>query len=253
MGLGFCVNIINYNLAGIIIEKTKHNLKYERIPKRIFFITTKLYDLTFKKMKKNIFLTAIFTLLVLSFALGQTGNEKSEHSSKVKQEKIQTNSQPVNTGTISTGLILQEEEGERMVRRWGLPMTIKIDPINGGSKQLLVGTEDLPPGRSIPVHKHSHCDEVLIVLKGNGIVQLGEQRREVSAGAIVFIPENEWVGLENIGQDTARVVFIFSALGFDKYLRATSVPEGQEVIPFTPQQLADIRKKYKDVITFKDK
>jgi hypothetical protein len=55
----------------------------------------------------------------------------------------------------STGLVLQADEGERMTRRWGLPMTIKIDPVNGGSRQLLVGTEDLPPGQSIPVHKHS--------------------------------------------------------------------------------------------------
>ena len=152
----------------------------------------------------------------------------------------------------STGLVLQAEEGERMTRRWGLPMTIKIDPVNGGSKRLLVGTEDLPPGQSIPIHKHSHCDEVVIVLKGSGTAILGDKRRDVGPGSILYIPEEEWVGLENTGQETIRVVFIFSELGFDDYLRATSVPEGNEVIPFTSQELARIREKFKGVITFKD-
>jgi uncharacterized RmlC-like cupin family protein len=88
----------------------------------------------------------------------------------------------------SRGLILAADEGERMMRLWGLPMTIKIDPVNGGSRHLLVGTEDLPPGKSIPVHKHSHCDEVVIVLQGKSTAVVGEQRREVGAGAMLFIP-----------------------------------------------------------------
>lgn len=194
----------------------------------------------------------ILTMAISSLAFAQTESKKTEHDSKSKQKEIQTMHKPVATNAKSTGLILQADEGERMTRRWGLPMTIKIDPVNGGSKRLLVGTEDLSPGKSIPVHKHSHCDEVVIVLQGSGTAILGEQRRDVSTGAIIFIPEEEWVGMENTGRDTLRVVFIFSELGFDKYLRATSVPEGQEVIPFTPRELADIRKKFNGVITFKE-
>jgi hypothetical protein len=36
------------------------------------------------------------------------------------------------------------------------------------------------------------------------------------------------------------------------YLRATSVPEGQEVKPFSPSELAEVRRKFSGVITFKD-
>lgn len=201
---------------------------------------------------KRIFVITILTIAVSPFAFAQTENKKSEQDKKSKHEKMQTESKSAETSSKSTGLILQADEGERMMRRWGLPMTIKIDPVNGGSKRLLVGTEDIPPGKSIPVHKHSHCDEVVIVLQGKGTAILGEKRREVSAGAIIFIPEEEWVGLENTGRETIRIVFIFSELGFDKYLRATSVPEGQEVIPFTPKELAEVRQKFKGVITFKD-
>jgi quercetin dioxygenase-like cupin family protein len=201
---------------------------------------------------KRIFVTGILNMLALLPAFAQTGANNTAPKSNSKHEKMPSESKSAEENLKSTGLILQASEGERMMRRWGLPMTIKIDPVNGGSKRLLVGTEDLPPGKSIPVHKHSHCDEVVIVLQGQGTAILGEKRREVSAGAIIFVPEEEWVGLENTGQETIRVVFIFSELGFDKYLRATSVPEGQQVIPFTAKELAEVRRRFKGVITFKD-
>ena len=189
---------------------------------------------------KHIILIGVFIISLCALSLAQ--------APKTAHDKMTTVGKP----DSSTGLVLLSDEGERMVRRWGLKMTIKIDPVNGGSKRLLVGTEDIPPGKSIPVHKHSHCDEVLIVLQGKGTAILGEKRREVSAGAIVFIPEDEWVGLENTGNEMIRIVFIFSELGFDQYLHATSVPEGQKVVPFTAKELAEIREKFKGVITFKE-
>lgn len=189
---------------------------------------------------KQIILIGVFIISLCALSLAQ--------ASKTAHDKMTTARKP----DPGTGLILLSDEGERMVRRWGLKMTIKIDPVNGRSKRLLVGTEDIPPGKSIPVHKHSHCDEVLIVLQGKGTAILGEKRREVSAGAIIFIPEDEWVGLENTGSETIRIVFIFSELGFDQYLRATSVPEGREVVPLTPKELAEVREKFKGVITFKE-
>lgn len=62
-------------------------------------------------------------------------------------------------------------------------------------------------------------------MQGTGVAPLGAQHREVTPGALLFIPQGEWVGLENTGQETIRVVFICSERGFDTYLRATSVSE----------------------------
>lgn len=46
------------------------------------------------------------------------------------------------------GLILAVDQGERRVRRaaGGAPFTIKVDPLNGGSPDLVMGYEVLPPG-----------------------------------------------------------------------------------------------------------
>ena len=155
--------------------------------------------------------------------------------------------------TTSTGLILAAGEGERLIRRqYGFPLIIKVDPANGGSKHMVVGTEEIPAGKSIPVHKHSHADEFIVLQEGTATVTLGARRQTATAGAMVFIPENEWVGLDNVGPGTMKILFVFSALGFEEYLRATSVPEGREVKPFTPDELKEIRQKYQAHIAFKD-
>ena len=156
-------------------------------------------------------------------------------------------------GTTSTGLILAAGEGERLIRRqYGFPLIIKVDPANGGSKHMVVGTEEIPAGKSIPVHKHSHADEFIVLQEGTATVTLGARRQTANAGAMIFIPENEWVGLDNVGPGTMKILFVFSALGFEEYLRATSVPEGREVKPFTPDELKEIRQKYQAHIAFKD-
>jgi hypothetical protein len=45
-------------------------------------------------------------------------------------------------------------------------MTIKVDPQHGGTPHLVVGTEDLPPGKAISVHQHPHADKVVLLLQG---------------------------------------------------------------------------------------
>ena len=201
---------------------------------------------------KQVLAIAILAVAVSPLVSSETDTKKPEDNNSAREAKTPAEPTRAKAGAKSTGLVLQADEGERMVRRWGLPMTIKVDPANGGSKHLVVGTEDVPPGKTIPVHKHSHCDELVILLQGKGTAALGDKRREVSAGAMIFIPQDEWVGLENTGQETIRVVFVFSELGFDKYLRATSVPEGQEVEPFSPSELTEVRRKFRAYITFKD-
>jgi hypothetical protein len=58
-------------------------------------------------------------------------------------------------------LVLEKNEGEARVRRplGSLPIPtaefiLKVTPQNSGSKHLVLGTEDIPPGGEIPRHKH---------------------------------------------------------------------------------------------------
>ncbi len=159
-----------------------------------------------------------------------------------------------------TALILEKNEGERRVWRpiegatgWDAqpgPFILKVDRHNGGSSHLVFGTEDLPPGAKIDRHRHPGADEILLLQNGRARVSLGSRSREVHGGATVFIPANTWISVTNIGTDAVSCVFVFSALGFDDFMRAESVPEGRSVTPLTKAEDARIMKEHATAVVY---
>jgi quercetin dioxygenase-like cupin family protein len=141
-------------------------------------------------------------------------------------------------------LVLEKNEGEARVRRplGVLPIPtaefiLKVTPQNSGSKHLVLGTEDIPPGGVIPRHKHLEQDEILLVQTGTAHVTLGDKEYDVHAGGTVFFPAQTWVSLKNIGTGSISLVFIFSAPGFEENMRCSSVPAGQSAPPINTDEL----------------
>ncbi len=141
-------------------------------------------------------------------------------------------------------LVLEKNEGEKRVRRprGVLPIPtsefiLKVTPQNSGSKHLVLGTEEIPPGGVIPRHKHLGQDEILLVQTGTAHVTLNDKEYDVHAGSLIFFPAHTWVSLKNIGSDNISLVFIFSAPGFEKNMRCSSVPAGDPAPPITPDEL----------------
>jgi quercetin dioxygenase-like cupin family protein len=141
-------------------------------------------------------------------------------------------------------LLLEKNEGELRTRRIHTDSSIpassqfmlKVSPKNNGSQHLVAGTEVLVPGASIPTHRHLIQDEILLLHSGDAHVWLGDQERDLHAGALVFIPENTWIGLKNIGAEPASLTFVFSAPGFEDTMRCNSVPAGETPTPITPEE-----------------
>ena len=140
------------------------------------------------------------------------------------------------------GLLLEKNEGELRMRRPrpSVPnpasqIMLKAGPKNNGSQHLVVATEEIAPGASIPTHKHLTQDEVVLIHSGTAHVRLGDQERDLHVGSMVFIPANTWVGLKNTSTEVMSITFVFSAPGFDDYLRCTSVPAGEKPTPMTQE------------------
>jgi len=148
--------------------------------------------------------------------------------------------------TKPTPLILAANDGERREFRTrpGVTFTVKVDPKNGGSEHMAVVTEDMAPGDRIPVHRHPHADELILIQSGTGRVRLGDQLQEVHAGGIVFIPSDTWIGMENIGKDHLTHVDVWSTHGFEEYMRAISVPAGSSINPLSKAEVEELRKQY---------
>lgn len=169
-----------------------------------------------------------------------------------------TANQPTNAAK-PTPLILEKNEGER--REWrvvegytGPPMehfVLKVDPQNGGSSHLVFGTEDLEPGGKIDRHRHPGADEILFLQNGTARLNLGDVSKEVHGGVTVFIPANTWISMDNIGRESIHLVFVFSAPGFEEYMRAESVREGEQNTPLSKAEDEEIMKKHAHAVIYK--
>jgi len=113
---------------------------------------------------------------------------------------------------------------------------LKVSPKNNGSQHLVAGTEVLAPGATLPKHRHMLQDEILLIHSGTAHVSLGEEERDLHAGALVFIPATTWISGKNIGTEPIALTFIFSAPGFEETMRCNSVPAGETPTVITPEE-----------------
>jgi len=160
----------------------------------------------------------------------------------------------------ATPLILEQNDGERRAWRpiegakgWEGepgPFIFKIDRFNGGSSHLVFVTEDLPRGGKIDRHRHPGADEIIFLQNGRARVRVGDQTREVHAGATIFAPANTWIEVANIGTDAIHGVFVFSAPGFDDFMRAESAPEGAKITPLSKAEDARLQKEHAHAVIY---
>jgi quercetin dioxygenase-like cupin family protein len=156
--------------------------------------------------------------------------------------------------------MLEKDDGEKRAWRpiegavgWDAqpgPFIFKVDRHNGGSSHLVFVTEDVPRGGKIDRHRHPGADEIIFLQNGRARVSLGGTVKEVHAGATVFAPADTWIELTNIGTEVIHGVFVFSAPGFDDFMRAESVPDGQKVTPLTKAEDAQITKQHAHAVIY---
>jgi mannose-6-phosphate isomerase-like protein (cupin superfamily) len=142
-------------------------------------------------------------------------------------------------------LILQEGDGDHLVHSAGpligLPFLIKLDGQFGNTQDFFVFTEILAAGQTIPFHKHENAEELLISEEGGATVIVGDKRAVAGPRSIVFIPRDTWISATNKGAKDIHLIAILSRHGFESYLRAISVKQGQPVTPVSPDELPRLR------------
>jgi quercetin dioxygenase-like cupin family protein len=179
--------------------------------------------------------TVAAAIAVIAGGLSTSGAQRDQ---SVGARDLETNVRP---------LMLERDEGELRTRRIhtdnsspaSSQFMLKVGPKNNGSQHLVAGTELLAPGATLPKHRHLLQDEILLIQSGTARVWLGDQERDLHAGALVFIPANTWISGKNIGTEPIGLTFIFSAPGFEETMRCNSVPAGETPTPITPEQQRD--------------
>ena len=129
---------------------------------------------------------------------------------------------------------------------------LRVDPHNGGASRLVFGTEDLHPGGIIESHRHPGADKILFLQNVLARLSLGDAVREVHGGSTVFIPAGTWISVVNTGEEAIHLVFVFSASGFEEFMRVESVREGDKVVPLTKAEDAAILTKHAHAVIYKE-
>jgi len=78
---------------------------------------------------------------------------------------------------------------------------------------------------------HHNAEEILIQEQGGATVTVGDKRAVTGPHAVVFIPRETWVYLTNTGTESIHLYAFFSRLGFERFMRARSVPEASRRRP----------------------
>ena len=142
------------------------------------------------------------------------------------------------------GIIVREDEGEHILTRRKVPITVKISKAKHGIDNISFCMEDMIPGRKMRVHKHLNNDELIFIHKGEGTLTLDEETIEVKAGTVIFVPRDTWHGLDNTGQENLLMAFQYSPAGFEEYFIENGTPEGMPAKERSEEDYAITERKY---------
>jgi quercetin dioxygenase-like cupin family protein len=70
----------------------------------------------------------------------------------------------------------------------------------------------LKPGETNNLHTHKDAEQVYFVLAGDGVVQVGDERQEASAGDAIFLPASIPHGFFNTGTKTVILLLVGAAI-----------------------------------------
>jgi quercetin dioxygenase-like cupin family protein len=143
----------------------------------------------------------------------------------------------------SQGYVLGATEGEHLVHfRDAGNIFIKVGPATG-SDSLALGTQQVPVGTGIPIHRHFRMDEAFYVLEGSGIFTLNDVRHPFEKGGTIFIPRNAWHGFANPDHELL-LLWIMAPAGLDGFFRDTCNPPGVSPKQLTREQINEIAREY---------
>src|SRR3954453_10037623 len=141
---------------------------------------------------------------MMNDARGNRAPAPSEGAGVVAETIRRVSEHPMKTSfdATPTDRVLRAEDGwVDMDVRWLLTK----DTV--GSEHSVFGITVFPPGAKHDIHRHPNAEEWEYLVSGHGIARVGDADVELGAGEVVFVPKNDYQGLENTGAAPAFMVW----------------------------------------------
>ena len=88
----------------------------------------------------------------------------------------------------------------------------KVDLV--GSAHMMSGLNCFEPGQAQKVHAHGGADKLYYVVEGSGEFEVGEEKRVLSQGALLYVPEDLPHGVVNTGAGRLVVLIVIAPTPF---------------------------------------
>ncbi len=147
--------------------------------------------------------------------------------------------------TQSDPYVLKRNEGEVLTDRQHRINIVKVSP-KTGSKSLAMGTQELPTGSRILVHKHERTEEILYISEGHGTLLLEGEPIKVEPDSTVWIPPGTWHGIE-ADTENMHLIWVVTPPGLDEFMRGISWPIGAQSKELTAGEIRALEKKHDSV------
>jgi mannose-6-phosphate isomerase-like protein (cupin superfamily) len=79
-----------------------------------------------------------------------------------------------------------------------------------GSRSLAVTWVDCPPRSLQALHTHADSEQVYVIVRGRGVMQVGDETQDVGEGSLVFIPPRAEHAIRNDGDEPLTFVSAMS-------------------------------------------
>lgn len=142
-------------------------------------------------------------------------------------------------------VVLHADEGETYwIGRRNSPLTIKVAKDRQGNETMSFCRELIAPKEGIPLHKHLNEDELIVIHRGEGLLELDGKQIPVKEGTVALVPKGVWHAISNSGTETLIMLFSYSPAGFEGYFREFGSPVGTPWKPKSQEEYNRLNKKW---------
>ena len=78
------------------------------------------------------------------------------------------------------------------------------------SDHLICGLNCFEPGQVQKVHAHPGADKLYYVVQGRGEFEVGDEKQELGAGELLYVPEDVPHGVSNTGSERLAVMIVIT-------------------------------------------
>jgi len=86
-------------------------------------------------------------------------------------------------------------------RRGGQESFLLLTRGQFGSRNLSITWVNCDPGSEQAVHSHRHNEQVYVIVRGAGLMTVADEKRQVQAGMLVFVPARTGHAIRNTGNE----------------------------------------------------